>query len=61
VQKGRGGMGSKKHGISGTPGKSPRLRLWLDLMARRQEVKDRRRNLRFQTVRDAFQKDRPAR
>jgi hypothetical protein len=61
VQKGRGGMGSKKHGISGTPGKSPRLRLWLDLMARRQEVKDRRRNLCFQTVRDAFQKDRPAR
>jgi hypothetical protein len=61
VQKGRGGMGSHKHGISGTPGKSPRLRLWLDMMARRQEVKDRRRKLRFQTVRDALQKDRPTR
>jgi hypothetical protein len=61
MQKGRGGMGSRKHGISGTPGKSPRLRLWLDMMARRQEVKDRSRKLRFQTVRDAFQKDRPTR
>jgi hypothetical protein len=61
VQKGRGGMGSHKHGISGTPGKGPRLRLWLGMMARRQEVKERRRKLRFQTVRDAFQKDRPTR
>jgi hypothetical protein len=61
MQKGRGGMGSHKHGISGTPGKSPRLRLWMDMMARRQEVKDRRRKLRFQTVRDAIQKDRPTR
>jgi hypothetical protein len=61
VQKGRGGMGSRKHGISGTPGKSPRLRLWLDLMARRQEQKDRRRKLRSQTVRDAIEKDRTTR
>jgi len=61
MQKGRGGMGSRKHGISGTPGKSPRLRLWRDMMARRQEVRDRRRKLHFQTVRDALQKDRPAR
>jgi hypothetical protein len=58
MQKGRGGMGSRKHGISGTPGKSPRLRLWLDMMARRQEVPDRRRKLRFQTVRAALQRDR---
>ena len=61
MQQSRGGMGSRKHGISGTPGKSPRLRLWLDMMARRHEVKDRRRKLRFQTVRDALQKDRPTR
>jgi hypothetical protein len=61
MQKGRGGMGSRKHGISGTPGKNPRLRLWLDMMARRQEVKDRRRKLRFLTVRDAIEKDRPTR
>jgi hypothetical protein len=33
--------------------------LWLDMMARRQEVKDRRRTLCLQTVRDALQKDRP--
>jgi hypothetical protein len=50
---GRFRPGSRKHGISGTPGKGPRMRLWLDMMARRQEVKDRRRKLRFQTVRDA--------
>jgi len=30
-------------------------------MARRQDVKDRRRVLRFQTVREAIQKDRPTR
>ena len=61
MQNGRGGLGSRKHGTSGTPGKNPRLRLWLDMMARRQEVKDRRRKLPFQTVLDALQKGRPAR
>jgi hypothetical protein len=61
VQQNRGGMGSHKHGVSGRPGKSPALRLWLDMMACRQEVKDHRRKLRFQTVRDAIQQDRPTR
>jgi hypothetical protein len=33
-----------------------RLRLWLDMMAQRQEQKDRRRKLPFHTVRDAIQR-----
>jgi hypothetical protein len=61
MQKGRGGLGSRKHGISGRSGKGPALRLWLDMMARRQEVKDHRRKLRYETVREAIQKDRPNR
>jgi hypothetical protein len=35
MQKGRGGMGSRKHGISGRSGKGPATRLYLDMMARR--------------------------
>jgi hypothetical protein len=49
VQKGRGGMGSHKYGVSGC-GEGPALRR-LDMMARREEQNDRRRKLRFPTVR----------
>jgi hypothetical protein len=58
VQKGRGGMGSRKHGISGRAGKGPATRLWLDMMARKDERKPRTRKLRFTSVQEAFEKDR---
>lgn len=59
MQHGRGGMGSHKHGISGRPGQSPRLRLMKKLAAERGEYGAtgvRRRNrLRFATVQEALQ------
>jgi hypothetical protein len=39
MQVGRGGMGSHKHGVSGTPGKSPKLRMAQRLAAERDERK----------------------
>jgi transposase len=41
LQSGRGGMGSRKHGQSGHPGKSPKLRHAMKREAERQERKDR--------------------
>jgi len=38
-QQGRGGMGSHKHGVSGRPGKSPRLRHAMKRMAEADERK----------------------
>ena len=61
MQKGRGGMGSRKHGISGRAGKSPATRLWLDMQARLDERKPRSRKLRFTSVQEAIEKDRPRR
>jgi hypothetical protein len=61
VQKGRGGMGSRKHGISGRAGKGPVTRLWLDMMARKNERKSRSRKLQFTSVTEAIQKDRRGR
>jgi hypothetical protein len=61
MQKGRGGMGSRKHGISGRAGKGPATRLWIDMMARKDERKSRRRKLQFSSVTEAIQKDRPSR
>jgi hypothetical protein len=58
MQRGRGGIGSHKHGVSGHAGQSPRLRLAKRLAAERGEfdASQRRRLLRpsFDTVRDAF-------
>ena len=42
-QQGRGGMGSHKHGVSGHPGNPPKLRMWLKLLAKQEEVWRRRR------------------
>ncbi len=53
MQQGRGGMGSHKHGISGRPGKSPRLRLWERMQAEKNERK-RRKSPMYPTVREAF-------
>jgi hypothetical protein len=61
MQKGRGGMGSRKHGISGRAGKGPATRLWLDMQARQDERKPRTRKLRFTSVQEAIEKDRPRR
>jgi hypothetical protein len=58
MQQGRGGIGSRKHGISGHASQSPRLRLAKKLAAERGEYETRsaRRSLRpsFDNVRDAF-------
>ena len=61
MQKGRGGMGSRKHGISGRAGKGPATRLWLDMQARADERKPRTRKLHFNSVQEAIEKDRPRR
>jgi hypothetical protein len=58
MQKGRGGMGSRKHGVRGRAGKGPATRLWLDMQARQDERKPRPRKLSFDTVREAVEKDR---
>jgi hypothetical protein len=58
MQEGRGGMGSRKHGISGRAGKGPATRLWLDMQARKDERKSRTRKLRFTGVQEAIEKDR---
>jgi hypothetical protein len=58
MQKGRGGMGSRKHGISGRAGKGPATRLWLDMQARQDKRKPRSRKLRFTSVHEALEKDR---
>ena len=58
MQQGRGGIGSRKHGVSGRAPQSPRLRLANKLAAERGEYDSRtaRRPLRpaFATVRAAF-------
>ena len=55
MQQGRGGIGSRKHGISGHATKSPRLRLWQKLAAERGELDAeptrRPRDLPFTSVR----------
>jgi hypothetical protein len=61
MQKGRGGMGSRKHGISDRGGKGPATRLWLDMQARQDERKPRSRKLRFTSIQEALEKDRPRR
>jgi hypothetical protein len=58
MQQGRGGIGSRKHGVSGHATQSPRLRLAKKLAAERGDYDSgtQRRPLRpvFASVRDAF-------
>jgi hypothetical protein len=65
MQQGRGGMGSRKHGVSGHAMQSPRLRLMKRLSAERGEYgsppQRRSTPLRFGTVRDALKADRKPR
>lgn len=65
MQQGRGGMGSRKHGVSGHPSQSPRLRLAKKLAAERGEYETQtpRRLLRpaFDDVRAAFDNKRKPR
>jgi hypothetical protein len=42
-QQGRGGMGSHEHGVSGHAGPSPKFRMSLKLLAKREEALRRRR------------------
>ena len=57
MQKGRGGMGSRKHGISGQSGKGPATRLWLDMQARKDVRKSKLKPLRFDGVKEALEQD----
>jgi hypothetical protein len=56
MQQGRGGIGSRKHGVSGYAPKSPRLRLVQKLAAERGEFdgppRRRPKELPFASVRD---------
>ena len=58
MQRGRGGMGSHKHGISGKSGKGPRTRLREKLEAEKNERK-RRGFKTYDSVKEAFEKERP--
>jgi hypothetical protein len=44
MQVGRGGMGSHKHGVSGTPGRSPRFKHNTLIEAQKAEKTKRRKN-----------------
>jgi hypothetical protein len=58
MQQGRGGMGSRKHGVSGHAAQGPRFRLMKKLAAERGEYDGRVRRglgpLPFETVREAL-------
>jgi len=58
VQQGRGGIGSRKHGVSGHATQSPRFRLGKKLAAERGEYgatqERRRKRLEFDTVQGAL-------
>ena len=62
MQQGRGGMVSRKHGVSGHPSQSPRLRLMKKLGAERGEYggppQRRSTPLRFGSVREAIRAER---
>lgn len=59
MQQGRGGMGSHKHGTSGVPGKSPKLRHALKREAEKQERKKRKTIDWYATVAEALKGKRP--
>jgi hypothetical protein len=65
VQQGRGGIGSRKHGVSGHASKSPRFRLMNRIVAERGELGGgparRRRRLAFANVRELFNSGRKPR
>jgi hypothetical protein len=59
VQQGRGGIGSRKHGVSGHASKSPRFRLMNRLAAERGELgggpaRRRRKGPAFASVHELF-------
>jgi hypothetical protein len=57
MQRGRGGIGSHKHGVSGHPSQSPRLRLAKKLAAERGDYDNPPRRpapLEFASVREAL-------
>ena len=61
MQQGRGGMGSRKHGVSGHASQSPCMRLAKKLAAERGEYDNRSRwkgrPLAFETVREALNRE----
>ena len=65
MQKGRGGIGSRKHGVSGRASKSPRFRLMNRLAAERGEFgavpAPRRKGLAFASVRALLDTERKQR
>jgi hypothetical protein len=64
VQQGRGGIGSRKHGISGRASKSPRFRLMHRLAVERGEYGGgpaRRKGLAVATVRELLDSERKPR
>ncbi len=56
-QKGRGGMGSRKHGKSGVAPKSPRLRHQMKLEAERNERKASKSTCKYSSVAEALRED----
>jgi len=57
MQKGRGGMGMHKHGISGRAPKSPRFLAMRKLMLDREsDIKNKTPKLKYEKVEDVFKK-----
>jgi hypothetical protein len=61
MQRGRSGVGSHKHGISGRSGKGPATRLYLDMMARKDLRRSKLKPLRYDGVKEALERDKPGR
>jgi len=65
MQQGRGGMGSRKHGVSGHATQSPRLRLDKKRVAERGDYEARssrkKARLEFETVQDTLKAGRKPR
>ena len=56
-QKGRGGMGSRKHGKSGIAPKSPRLRHQMKREAEQNERSARESTCKYRSVAEALRED----
>lgn len=54
MQCGRGGMGSRKHGICGYPTRSPRYRFMQQLEANKNQVKKPKAKLNYSSVSEAI-------
>lgn len=56
MQRGNGGIGSKKHGVSGKPTKSPKLRHHMMLDAKKNDIKEKPTNCKYDSISELFRR-----